>query len=64
MFTVYREKVAVPKISAYLDAYPVGRHVPLPDAQGVIHISRVNSTKVIMDDPADGFATVVLYISY
>jgi hypothetical protein len=64
MVAAYRKRVPIPEISAYLDAYPVGRTVPLPDATGVVRPSRVNSQSVVADDPADGFATIVLSISY
>lgn len=59
----YKQKVMVADIARYLDAYPVGRSVPLPDANGAVHIVRVNSQEVVMDDPADGFAVVTLNVS-
>jgi hypothetical protein len=62
--TAYKQRVPVAEVDPYLAAFPVGRSVPLPDAEGLVHLSRVNSQGVVMDDPADGFATVTLNISY
>ena len=64
MVTIHRAKVPLSDVEIYLSAYPVGRSVPLPDSNGMVHVSRVNSQQVVMDDPADGFATVTLNISY
>ena len=64
MVAAYRVHMPVSETDSYLSAYPVGRFVPLPDAAGELHISRINSTEIIMDNPRDGFATVVLNISY